>query len=39
MRLLKLDEDNTEDILSLVVDLLKNSGIIAYPTETFYGPA
>jgi L-threonylcarbamoyladenylate synthase len=37
MRLLKLDEDNTEDILSLVVDLLKNSGIIAYPTETFYG--
>ena len=37
MRLLKLNEDNTKDILSLAVELLKNGGIIAYPTETFYG--
>jgi L-threonylcarbamoyladenylate synthase len=37
MRLLKLDEDNTKNILSLAVELLKNGGIIAYPTETFYG--
>jgi len=37
MRLLKLDDDNTKDILSLAVDLLKNGGVIAYPTETFYG--
>jgi L-threonylcarbamoyladenylate synthase len=37
MRLLTLDEDNIKAILSLTVDLLKNGGIIAYPTETFYG--
>jgi L-threonylcarbamoyladenylate synthase len=37
MRLLKLDEANTKDILSLAVNLLMNGGIIAYPTETFYG--
>ena len=37
MRLLTLDEDNTKDILSLAVELLKNGGIIAYSTETFYG--
>jgi L-threonylcarbamoyladenylate synthase len=37
MRLLKLDENNTKDILSLAVELLQNGGIIAYPTETFYG--
>jgi L-threonylcarbamoyladenylate synthase len=37
MRLLTLEEDNTKDILSLAVELLKNGGIIAYPTETFYG--
>jgi len=37
MRLLRLDDDNTEDILSLAVDILKNSGVIAFPTETFYG--
>jgi len=37
MRLLKLENENTNDILSLAVELLKNSGIIAYPTETFYG--
>jgi L-threonylcarbamoyladenylate synthase len=37
MRLLKLNEDNAKDILSAAVDLLMNGGIIAYPTETFYG--
>jgi L-threonylcarbamoyladenylate synthase len=37
MRLLKLDDANTKDILSVTVDLLMNGGIIAYPTETFYG--
>jgi len=37
MRLLKLDTLNYTDILSLSVNLLKNGGIIAYPTETFYG--
>jgi len=37
MRLLRLDDDNTEDLLSLAVDILKNSGVIAFPTETFYG--
>ena len=37
MRLLKLDTLNYTDILSLSVNLLKDGGIIAYPTETFYG--
>jgi L-threonylcarbamoyladenylate synthase len=37
MRLLKLGDENSKDILSLAVELLKNGGIIAYPTETFYG--
>ncbi len=37
MRLLELDKDNTKDILSIAVELLKNGGTIAYPTETFYG--
>ena len=36
MRLLELDKDNTKDILSIAVELLKNGGTIAYPTETFY---
>jgi L-threonylcarbamoyladenylate synthase len=37
MRLIKLDDQNNNDSLCLSVDILRNGGIIAYPTETFYG--
>ncbi len=37
MQLIKISETNFEEVLSSAVDELKNSGIIAYPTETFYG--
>lgn len=36
--ILKVDADNSEErILSKAVEILANGGIIAYPTETFYG--
>ncbi len=31
------DESSEEYIISKAVDILKNGGLIAYPTETFYG--
>ncbi len=37
MRLLKLLSYNTENILIEAVAVLKKGGIVAYPTETFYG--
>ena len=37
-KILKVDADNSEErILSKAVEILANGGIIAYPTETFYG--
>ncbi len=36
--ILKVDADNSEErILTKAVEILANGGIIAYPTETFYG--
>jgi L-threonylcarbamoyladenylate synthase len=36
--ILKIDADNSEEkILTRAVEILAGSGIIAYPTETFYG--
>jgi L-threonylcarbamoyladenylate synthase len=36
--ILKIDEDNSEErILTRTAEILADGGIIAYPTETFYG--
>jgi L-threonylcarbamoyladenylate synthase len=36
--ILKVDADNSEEIiLNRAAEILANGGIIAYPTETFYG--
>jgi L-threonylcarbamoyladenylate synthase len=36
--ILKVDADNSEEvILTRAVEILANGGILAYPTETFYG--
>ena len=36
--ILKVNADNSEEIiLTRAVEILANGGIIAYPTETFYG--
>jgi L-threonylcarbamoyladenylate synthase len=37
MLLIKVNETNIDLILQHTVDILKNGGIVAYPTETFYG--
>jgi L-threonylcarbamoyladenylate synthase len=37
MLTIKTYETNIEQVLYHTVDILKNGGIIAYPTETFYG--
>ncbi|MFZ5996725.1 MAG: L-threonylcarbamoyladenylate synthase [Nitrospirota bacterium] len=35
--LLRLTEDNCEELIARGVSLLEQGGVIAYPTETFYG--
>src|SRR4030042_1604032 len=37
MLLIKVNETNIDLVLQHTIDILKNGGIIAYPTETFYG--
>lgn len=37
MLLIKMNHKNQDQVLHSAVDVLKNGGIIAYPTETFYG--
>ncbi|NCO68732.1 MAG: threonylcarbamoyl-AMP synthase [Nitrospirae bacterium CG_4_10_14_0_8_um_filter_41_23] len=37
MLIIKIHETNIEQVLYLTVDILKNGGIVVYPTETFYG--
>jgi L-threonylcarbamoyladenylate synthase len=37
MSLLRLDEENISHSLHHAVDILMGGGIVAYPTETFYG--
>jgi L-threonylcarbamoyladenylate synthase len=37
MLLIKINHKNLDQVLQSAVDVLKNGGIIAYPTETFYG--
>lgn len=37
MLIIRVNEINLEQVLLHVVDILKNGGIVAYPTETFYG--
>lgn len=37
MLLIKMNHKNRDQVLHSAVDVLKNGGIIAYPTETFYG--
>jgi L-threonylcarbamoyladenylate synthase len=34
---IKVHETNMEEVLQHAVDMLKKGGIVAYPTETFYG--
>jgi L-threonylcarbamoyladenylate synthase len=34
---IKVHETNMEEVLQHAVDILKKGGIVAYPTETFYG--
>jgi L-threonylcarbamoyladenylate synthase len=34
---IKVHETNLEEVLKHAVDMLKKGGIVAYPTETFYG--
>ena len=36
--LIKITEDNRKEILRKAIEILKDGGIVAYPTETFYGP-
>lgn len=35
--IIRVNEENIKGILALAVDVLKGGGIVAYPTETFYG--
>jgi len=37
MLIIKIHETNIEQVLYRTVDILKNGGIVVYPTETFYG--
>jgi L-threonylcarbamoyladenylate synthase len=37
MLIIKIHETNLEQVLHRTVDILKNGGIVVYPTETFYG--
>jgi len=37
MFIIKVYETNLEQVLYRTVDILKNGGIVVYPTETFYG--
>lgn len=37
MKLIKLTDNNLDQVLLAAVDILRDGGIIAYPTETFYG--
>ncbi|HXX80411.1 MAG TPA: Sua5/YciO/YrdC/YwlC family protein, partial [Thermodesulfovibrionales bacterium] len=33
---LALNKDKIDDVISKAVEILRNGGIVAYPTETFY---
>ncbi|HBG92613.1 MAG: threonylcarbamoyl-AMP synthase [Nitrospirae bacterium GWF2_44_13] len=35
--LIKINEKNLSDVIEMAVEILNNGGIVAYPTETFYG--
>ncbi len=35
--LIKITEDNRKEILRKAIEILNDGGIVAYPTETFYG--
>lgn len=37
MILMKIDEENREEVLAAAVAVLERGGIVAYPTETLYG--
>jgi L-threonylcarbamoyladenylate synthase len=37
MLMIKMNIENQDQVLQSAVDVLKSGGIIAYPTETFYG--
>jgi L-threonylcarbamoyladenylate synthase len=37
LMLIKINDKNLSDVLKKAVDVLNNGGIVAYPTETFYG--
>lgn len=37
MELIKLNKNNLKEILLYTIEILKKGGMIAYPTETFYG--
>ena len=35
--LIKINDKNLSDVIERAVEILNNGGIVAYPTETFYG--
>jgi L-threonylcarbamoyladenylate synthase len=35
--LIKINDKNLSDVLKMAVEMLNNGGIVAFPTETFYG--
>ncbi|MBI3378757.1 MAG: threonylcarbamoyl-AMP synthase [Nitrospirae bacterium] len=35
--LIKINDKNLRDVLKMAVEILNNGGIVAFPTETFYG--
>lgn len=37
MRVIKINETGTEDVIEEAVSVIKDGGIVSFPTETFYG--
>ena len=38
-RILKIDENNADEVIAQAGEVLKNGGLVAFPTETVYGLA
>ena len=36
-RILKIDENNADEVIAQAGEVLKNGGLVAFPTETVYG--
>lgn len=37
MKIIKLTQDNLEEVINIAVSILENGGVVIYPTETCYG--